>query len=114
MKKLLVVLLCLGLCGCTTTPGLIEGAQHWPDQSVIGKTKEQILWLYGSPLNWSRHIYGDIIQETWSYEVTSFTFDFVNGKVVGCSFRGRYYSKDGIDDVRNYKNPFVQQATPKD
>jgi hypothetical protein len=112
VKRILILLLCLGLCGCAT-PGLIDGAQQGLSQSLIGKTKEQILWLYGSPLNWSKHIFNGKVQESWSYFNNGATFDFEDGKVVGCSQRGRYFTKDGIDDVRNYKNPFAEPTTPK-
>jgi len=103
MNKILVLTLlalCLGLCGCATIPGLTNR------QVEIGMTKEEVMWKVGSPLNWTRQIIDGKTYETWSFWNDARTYDFIDGKLVGWSERGRYYSKDGVEDVRAYRNPF--------
>jgi len=72
----------------------------------LGMTKGQVLYLQGSPNNWSKYKIGEDIYETWIYPLSVAdysTCDFNNGFLVGYSDRGRYYSSEGIDDVRKYE-----------
>jgi hypothetical protein len=94
MKKLIVLLFCLGLCGCASIPGL-------GDRKVsIGMTKEQVFWKVGSPLNWTRQVINGKTYETWSFFNDASTYDFIDNILVGYSYRGRYYLKDSVEDVR--------------
>jgi len=129
MKKLLAVLLCLGLAGCATTPGIMSdefrkelaAKKDWPQdtkQSFIdgkiklGMTKEEVFFLVGSPLNWSKYTTKDGVFETWSWwqppvsqamnSVLITSFDFKDGVLVGYSGEGRYYDKNGTEDLRDY------------
>lgn len=97
MRSIILLLLCLGLCGCASIPGL-------GDRKVnIGMTKEQVMWKVGSPLNWSRQVINGKTYESWSFWNDASTYDFIDDELIGWSKRGRYYSKDSIEDVRNYK-----------
>lgn len=84
----------------TTRDSFIKG------ELQLGMTKGQVLYLQGSPASWSRYKMGNDIYESWSWEISVAyysTCDFKNGVLIGCHRRGRYFSADGIDDVRNYK-----------
>jgi hypothetical protein len=96
-RTFILVLLCLGLYGCAT-PGLTNR------QVNFGMTKEQVMWKVGSPLNWSCQTINNHTYETWSFWGDSRTYDFVDNVLVGYSERGRYYSKESIEDVRDYRN----------
>ena len=101
MKKLIYLFILVILVnGCATIPGISNR------QFNIGMTKDQVMWKVGSPLNWTRQVINGKTYEVWSYWNDARTYDFIDGELVGWSERGRYYSKDGVDDVRNYKNPF--------
>ena len=72
----------------------------------LGMKKGQVLYLQGSPASWSRYKIGDDIYESWSWEISVAhysTCDFKNGILIGYHRRGRYYSVEGMDDVRNYE-----------
>jgi len=69
-------------------------------------TKGQVLYLQGSPASWSKYKIGNDTYESWSWEISVAPYsgcDFKNGLLVGYSVRGKYYSIDGVDDVRNYE-----------
>ncbi len=72
----------------------------------LGMKKGQVLYLQGSPNNWSKYKIGNDVYESWHYPLGGNDFstsDFKNGVLVGYSVRGRYYSAEGIEDVRSYK-----------
>jgi hypothetical protein len=100
MKILTIFLICFILSGCATIPGLTDHKIN------IGMTKEQVFWKIGSPGEWSKRAIDGHVYETWSgYNLGCDSYDFIDGILIGYSTRGRYYSKDGVEDVRNYKNP---------
>lgn len=128
MKKNLFILgtLILIISGCAT-PGFVgvfkdkyiltdifNKHNDWPAETKdnfikgflqLGMTKGQVLYLQGSPNNWSKYNINDATYESWSWPMSIAkysTCDFKNGLLVGYSERGKYYSPDGVDDVRKY------------
>ncbi len=129
-KKQLIVALgmvALLLSGCAT-PGVVgilkdrgtlnaifDKHKDWDEKTKnsfsqgklqLGMEKGQVLYLQGSPASWSRYKIGDDIYESWSWEISVAhysTCDFKNGILIGYHRRGRYYSTEGIDDVRKYE-----------
>jgi outer membrane biogenesis lipoprotein LolB len=72
----------------------------------LGMSKGQVLYLQGSPNNWSKYKIGQDIYETWMSPMSIneySTCDFKNGVLIGYSIRGRYYGTEGVDDVRKYE-----------
>src|SRR3989339_356328 len=72
----------------------------------LGMGKGQVLYLQGSPASWSKYKIGEDVYESWSWEMSVAyysTCDFKNGILIGYHRRGRYYSSEGIDDVRKYE-----------
>ncbi|MBU4346244.1 MAG: hypothetical protein KKH29_02830 [Candidatus Omnitrophica bacterium] len=96
-----------------TLTGIFNKHKDWDEKTresfiqgelQLGMSKGQVLYLQGSPNNWSTYKIGNDIYETWMspMSVSKYsTCDFKNGVLTGYSIRGRYYSSDGVDDVRN-------------
>jgi|GEM_PF-6483773 len=132
MKKLIVLLLCFGLCGCTAATAISSNRKNliksdWPKDTLqefregiikIGMNKEQVFFLLGAPQYWTKHELQEGIFESWFWaapEQTKVmwvtTCDFKNGILTGysggvssrLSTKGCYYSKDKIEDVRDFK-----------
>ena len=99
MKNIFILLLCLGLCGCVTTFD-----NYLSNRLQIGMTKNQVYHVIGSPTKWIRQVNNGKIYENWHGSMQSIDCDFVDGVLAGWSWAGIYHSKDGIEDVRNYKN----------
>lgn len=123
MKKTLFVILIFFLNGCAT-PG--KGTQSFRKDLVakkdfpkdtaldfisgkikLGMTKEQIFWICGSPMSWSKYPGKECIFETWSYLVPHgslseriVTFDFKDGMLIGYSGNGKYFSDKYSEDLR--------------
>ena len=80
MKRFLVLLLCLGLCGCAT---IIEQTNAGFNKRIkIGMTEKQVYDIEGgNPSTWSRKVIDGKTYETWAYSGTPvfLTFDFVDG-----------------------------------
>jgi hypothetical protein len=126
MKQLLIISIILLLSGCAT-PGVsipefrkeLANKKDWPKETTydfiegnikLGMTKEQILWLAGSPLYWTKYPTKEGIFESWFYQDVSFataakkvtSFDFKDNILIGYNYRGKYYSKEYPEDIRNY------------
>jgi len=133
MKKLIVLLLCFGLCGCTAATAISSNRKSliksdWPKDTLqefregiikIGMNKEQVFHLLGSPGYWTRYELQEGVVESWFWAapeqsklawVTS--CDFKNDVLIGYSggqisnlftTKGCYHTKDKDFDVRNYK-----------
>ena len=132
MKKIGLLIILLFLCGCAT-PGLIScdfrkslvTKKSWPAETVkdfvdgkttIGMTKEQVFWLNGSPLHWTRYPTKDGIFESWFYagSTSSYllpvgdctdlltSFDFKDDRLIGYSGNGKYFSANQTEDVRSF------------
>jgi hypothetical protein len=100
MKKLLViVVMCLGLCGCQSLPVPMLIDQGNPQ---IGMTKQDIMKKCGAPNSYSRQVINGKTYETWYYYIFSGTYDFVDNVLVGYFKSSRYYIKDNVDDLRTY------------
>ena len=99
MKRILLAFLCLGLCGCiTTTDKYLSGKLQ------IGMTKNQIYHIIGYPTKWIRQDINGKTYENWHGHMFEVDCDFVDGVLTGWSWAGIYHSKDGVENVRNYKN----------
>jgi hypothetical protein len=105
MRILNVLIIILILSGCAT-PGLI----YTHDKVKIGMTKEQVMYICGSPGLWSKQNINNKIYETWSYDNFAETYNFVDNILIGFSRNGAYHSENRIEDVRNYKNPFFNDS----
>jgi len=125
MKKIYFVVLVFFLNGCAT-PGIgtesfrkeLATKKDFPKDTVsdfvaggikLGMTKEQIFWICGSPMNWSKYPSKEGIFETWSYWVPHgsiseriVTFDFKDGILIGYSGNGKYFSDKYSEDLRNF------------
>ncbi|MDD5653885.1 MAG: hypothetical protein PHT31_06995 [Candidatus Omnitrophica bacterium] len=104
MKKILVLLLCLGLFGCASSGYPITKPDVY--KADIGMTREQVYQHCGSPIGWTRQIIDGKTYESWTYNPLIGTYDFVDGILVGYSKREafgemKYYSKDKVDDIKN-------------
>ncbi len=100
MKVLLVLLLCFGLYGCATANSNPVGLLH---KVEIGMTKEDVFKACGSPSEWTRQVINEKTYETWHYAFYTETYDFIDNSLIGYSSRGRYLTKEKIEDVRNYQ-----------
>lgn len=110
------------LSGCST-PGTTDTSfreelstkRNWDEETTrkfierkiaLGMTKEQVLYLQGSPLHWTKYPTSDGVFESWSYPFPQnrfqSTFDFKDGILIGYSGSGRYTGKE-IEDVRDFK-----------
>jgi len=107
MKKIyILVLLCLGLCGCAFAPLTWNLPAY--SKIKIGMPKNEFLILYREkaveyPDSWSKKVINGNTYETFYYQQNASTFDFVNNVLVGYCIQRRYYSKDGVEDLRNNK-----------
>ena len=63
MKKLLAVLLCLGLCGCATVPSFGEKSTLLK----VGMTKSEVTQILGAPKTTSVKKLDDGVEERWMY-----------------------------------------------
>ena len=99
IKKLLLLLLCLELCGCATT----ATDNYLSRRLQIGMTKNQVYHVIGYPTKWTRQVNNGNVYENWHGSVFALDCDFIDGVLVGWSWAGIYHSKDGIEDVRDYK-----------
>jgi hypothetical protein len=102
MKILTVLFMLLIFSGCATT--------NFIHNINIGMTKEQVLSSCGSPITWNRQTINGKTYESLNYNPFLGNFDFIDNILVGYSRREafedmKYHSKDGVVDVRNYKNP---------
>lgn len=126
MKKLIIFIMGLFIAGCAT-PGIgtegfrqnLANKKNWPEETIkdfvsgklgLGMTKEQIFWLCGSPITWSKYPTKDGIFETWTYWVPHgsiservTTFDFKDGLLIGYSGNGKYFSDKHSEDLRNFE-----------
>jgi len=99
MKKLLVLFICFALSGCVT----LTNDKNLSKVIKIGMTKEQIFNIESSPTIWSRQEINGHIYETWTYIDLYKTYDFADNVLVGYSSgHGRYHTKSGIEDTRNF------------
>ena len=131
MKNITYVLLSVMLIsGCVTAPlsvgyvdinnksamvDIFDKHKDWDEKTKdsfingklqIGMTSLQVLYLQKVPIYWSRHKIGDDTYETWSLPWVGpdhWTCDFKNGILTGYSMKARYYSSEGIDDLRALK-----------
>lgn len=129
MRKIHIFILGLFilLSGCATS-GLgnkdfrqsLINKKDWPKDTIqdfisgkikLGMTKEQIFWLVGSPLYWIKYPTKEGIFESWFYECPrgasynqmTWSYDFKDNILIGYSGNGRYFGKENIEDVRNFK-----------
>ena len=103
MKTLFAIFICITLCGCATIRR--EYSKNIAQTIHIGMTKEQVYRVNGPSTTWSRQSINGHVYETWIYIGLRNTFDFVDNSLIGYSLGlggGAYYSKDNIEDVRNY------------
>ena len=106
MKKLIVLLLCLGLCGCVSAGYPITKSDVY--RADIGMTRGQVYQHCGSPIGWTRQVIDGKIYESWTYNPLIGTYDFVDGGLVGYGKREafgemKYHSVNSTEDIRNYK-----------
>lgn len=105
MKKIIVLLaLVVSISGCATVRK--EYSKNIAQMIHVGMTKEQVYRVNGPSTTWSRQTINGHIYETWIYIGIRNTFDFVDNSLTGYSLGlggGAYYSKDNVEDVRNYK-----------
>jgi hypothetical protein len=99
VKKIVLLLLCLGLYGCVTTT-----ENYFSNRLQIGMTKNQVYHIIGYPTKWIRQVNNGKIYENWHGHMFDINCDFVDGVLAGWSWGGIYHSKDGVEDVRDYKN----------
>jgi len=107
MKKTLFLLFVLCLSGCATMR--TDTSATAPSDIQIGMTKQQVFWLRGSPAYWSRQEIDGHKYESWTYTLFPDVYDFRDGVLVGHGYAGRYYSKEGVDDLRSYANPYPRK-----
>jgi len=111
MKILLLLFICVTFCGCVTARK--EYSKSLAQVIHIGMTKEQVIknttflnsFTHSSPTAWSKQNINGHIYETWVYIENRISFDFVDNSLTGYSLGLggiAYYSKDGIEDTRNY------------
>ncbi len=105
MKRLFVLLLCIGSCGCVSPGHPITRPDAY--KTDIGRTKQQVYQRCGSPIGWTRQIISGKTYESWAYNPFIGTYDFIDGVLVGYSKREafgemKYYSKDSLEDVKDY------------
>jgi hypothetical protein len=80
MKKCVVVLLlCLAVCGCATA--------EFVQNVKIGTTKEEVISTCGSPMAWNRQTINGKVYESLNYNPFLGNFDFVDDILVGYSRR---------------------------
>lgn len=125
MKKIFFVLLIFFLNGCAT-PGIgtesfrkeLVAKKDFPKDTALdfiagkiklGMTKEQIFWICGSPMNWSKYPGEESMFETWSYSIPQgsiseriLTLDFKDGILIGYGGNGKYFSDKYAEDLRNF------------
>lgn len=119
MKKLIfLVFVVITISGCAT-PGMVGSSfrkkmlneRNFPETTredfikgniKLGMTKEQVLWIKGSPSYWTRYPTSSGVFESWSYHTTCDSYDFKDDKLIGYSTRGKYVGDNFVEDVRNF------------